>query len=788
MLFGDNVTGYSSVAVDVSLVVVASSSPIIITFSPDHVTDSVGSNTLRSRILLTRERGRARLARRPSRATSTATASAAAAYAKSEIMQEATRTIDIDPKQVEEAPEGASKKKKVKKEKKVRHASARRILGLARPELHILSVATVCLLLSSAASVAMPAFIGFVIAAITANGPDPAGQLQVATLILVAVFTVGGVFSFLRGWLFTLAGERVVARLRKNLFAHLLAMDITFYDNNKTGELMNRLSSDTTVVQNTATVNISMALRFSVQVLASLVMIFTYSWKLSLTMRASAGLDPSTSGFPPLLESLIPWPLPLPRPALANPEAAGWAPPPPCAVAVVPLITVFSTTYGRMVKRLSAKYQAALAKAADTAQETFSAIRTVRSFAMEGKEDDRHRADVHESFKVGAKKAMAYGAFGGLIGTIAEYAVALVLWYGGTLVLAGEMRASDLISFLLYTVSIAATLGGLAQTFFSLMNAIGASERVFSLFDTPAVTIGTDQLPGTFSGELELCDVTFAYPSRPEAAILNGVSLKVSSGDIVALCGASGSGKSSIVALLERWYEPATGSIMVDGKALNTLDASWWRKQLALVAQEPTLFGCSIRENILYGRGVSRTTISNAGPKEGTTQQQQQLKKLDGNAKAALPVVTLSSEDEAAFEAATHKANVHEFVSGFPDGYETLVGERGVQLSGGQKQRVAIARAIMVEPRLLILDEATSALDAEAEHLVQGAIDQLMREKTTLLIAHRLSTVRDATQICVMAKGSIVERGSHEVLLGMGGAYAALVKRQMDQPQVQAQP
>lgn len=635
-------------------------------------------------------------------------------------MQEVTDVeIKMDIKSDSANTDATTKKQK---EKKVKHASAGRILALARPELPILLVATVCLLLSSAASVAMPAFIGFIIAAITSKGPDPTTELQQATLLLVAIFSAGGLFSFLRGWLYTLAGERVVARLRRDLFKHLLGMSITFYDDNKTGELMNRLSSDTTVVQNTATVNISMALRFSAQVLASLVMIFTYSWKLSLT-----------------------------------------------ALAVVPLVTIISTMYGRMVKRLSNKYQAALAKAADTAQETFSAIRTVRSFAMEPHENERHSHDVQESYKVGATKAMAYGAFGGVVGTIAEYAIALVLWYGGTLVLAGEMRASDLISFLLYTVSIAATLGGLAQTFFSLMNAIGASERVFSLFDTPVERIGSERLLTPFSGQLELKDVTFAYPARPDVSVLNGVSLSVQPGDIVALCGSSGSGKSSIVALLERWYEPAAGQIIVDGVGLNTLDASWWRKQLALVAQEPTLFGCSIRDNILYGRGRKRNI---KGPLR--------LKDATGSGATNVVEAELSPEDAAAFDDATRKANVHEFVSAFPDGYDTLVGERGVQLSGGQKQRVAIARAIMVDPRLLILDEATSALDAEAEHLVQAAIDLLMREKTTLLIAHRLSTVRDASLICVMSKGSIAERGTHEELLGLNGTYSALVKRQME--------
>ena len=398
------------------------------------------------------------------------------------------------------------------------------------------------------------------------------------------------------------------------------------------------------------------------------------------------------------------------------------------------------------------------------------------------------------------------GAFGGVVGTIAQYAIALVLWYGGTLVLSGELAASDLISFLLYTVSIAATLGGLAQVFFSLMNAVGASERVFSLFDTPVTSVGSDELPADFKGRLELQSVSFAYPTRPDVAVLAGVSLKVDPGDIVALCGSSGSGKSSIVALLERWYEPTDGTVLVDGVGLNTLNASWWRKQLALVAQEPTLFGCSISDNITYGvRPYARAA---AGSNAAT-------------AKALLANSTKGGFDQAAFEEATLKANVQEFVNSFPDGYDTLVGERGVQLSGGQKQRVAIARAIMVNPRLLMLDEATSALDAEAraqgleargrrasladstpsltelhlpaprlsllasllvqaEHLVQGAIDQLMKKKTTILIAHRLSTVRDASQICVMSKGSVVERGTHDQLLGMNGAYSALVKRQMD--------
>lgn len=588
-------------------------------------------------------------------------------------------------------------KPKVDELKRKKKNNLTRVLTLARPDLGILSLATIALLISSGATMAVPAFMGMLIESLSdSTQADPHGNLGIVVIQLVVVFATGGVFSFLRGWLYTLAGERVVARLRSQLFEHLVSQPIAFYDSNRTGELMNRLSSDTTVVQNAATVNISMALRFSCQAIIGIVFIFNYSWRLSLVMMA-----------------------------------------------VIPLVIIAASCYGKLVKRLAREYQSALAKGSDSAQEAFSSMRTVRSFSMEHSEVARYNSNVAESYKWGAKKAMAYGAFGGGIGTIAEFAIVLVLWYGGTLVLNGQMATADLIAFLLYTVSIAATLGGLAQVFSSLMNAVGASERVFALLDTPIVSTAGKKLTAV-SGALELRDVTFSYPARPDSYVLRSVSIKVNPGEIVALCGPSGSGKSSVVALLERWYEPLSGSLLVDGVELSTLDAAWWRKQVALVAQEPVLFGCTIRENMMYGR------------------------QDDG------------AMDEDAFQHAAKMANVHEFVAGFPEGYETLVGERGVQLSGGQKQRVAIARAIMVDPRVLILDEATSALDAEAEYIVQDAIDKLMKKRTTVLIAHRLSTVRDASLICVLKEGSVVERGTHEELLGMKGTYTALVERQMD--------
>jgi len=316
-----------------------------------------------------------------------------------------------------------------------------------------------------------------------------------------------------------------------------------------------------------------------------------------------------------------------------------------------------------------------------------------------------------------------------------------VLWFGGGLVISGEMDFKNLTSFLLYTIMIAAALGGLSDLFGSLMNAVGASTRVFNLLDRePRLPIAGGSTLGAVRGTLELADVTFSYPARPDSMVLDGISVSIPAGSVLALVGPSGSGKSTVVGLIERWYEPTSGALLLDGVPLNKFDASWWRQQVALVAQEPVLFACSIADNIAYGR---------------------------------------PGAPEAAVHEAARTANAHGFVSGFPDAYATLVGERGVQLSGGQKQRIAIARALLVDPKVLLLDEATSALDAESESVVQEAIDRLMEQRTTCLIAHRLSTVRGADCICVVQKGKIVERGPHAELLAADGLYRQLVKRQM---------
>ena len=579
-------------------------------------------------------------------------------------------------------------------------ASVGRLVSLALPERCMIVVATFALFGSTASQMAMPALVGSLLnTVISPEQHEPYDALAKVTLELIFIFGVGAFFSFWRGYLFTLAGERVVARLRKALFSHIISLEVGFFDNSQTGELLNRLSSDTAVLQNAVTVNTSMGLRFAAQVIVALIAVFWLSWSLTLVM-----------------------------------------------LSVVPAVLVAAILYGRFIKTIAKLYQERLADASSIAQEKLGAVRTVRSFAQEPHECVQYSSAVHASYVQGARRALGYGIFIGSIGLVGQSAVILVLWYGGTLVLRDHgtpdgFNAGKLMSFLLYTVMIAVALGGLSDLFSSLMNAVGASERIFNIFDrVSTVSNQGGEILSDYRGVLQLKDVTFSYPTRPDVLVLDRVSLTIQPGTVAALCGPSGSGKSSVISLIERFYDPQGGVVLLDDTPLSQLDASWWRKQAALVAQEPVLFGCSVQDNITYG---------------------------------------CAAVTHDAVVRAARTANAHTFISMFPEAYATKVGERGVQLSGGQKQRIAIARALLVDPRFLLLDEATSALDAESEHVVQEAIDRLMANRTTVVVAHRLSTIAGADTICVVQKGRIVERGAHDELIQLDGVYKALVSRQL---------
>ena len=569
---------------------------------------------------------------------------------------------------------------------------AGRLLQLARPEVGILSAATVALLLAGGLQLLAPQGIRRLMDAV-ADPVSGRAALDQTVLWLVAIFAITAVFVYLRAFLFTVAGERVVARLRKDLFGAIIRQEVGFFDAERTGELTNRLSADTGVLQNSVTVNVSMAFRALVQGIGSLVVLFITSARLTGIM-----------------------------------------------LSIVPVVAISAVVFARTIRKLAKRTQDALAQATAVAEETIGSVRTVKSFAREVEERARYGGAIDEAYGLGRRVATAYGAFQGFTSFFGYVAVAIVLWYGGRLVLDGEMTVGDLTAYVLYTLSLGVALGTLSGLYGDYNRAIGASHRVFELLDRlPGVLTTTGRTPAGGAGRMALEGVTFAYPTRPDAPVLSGVDVALEPGKVLALVGPSGSGKSTVAQLLMRFYDPSEGRVTLDGVDVRELDTHWLREQIGTVAQEPVLFATSIAENIRYGRPTA---------------------------------------SQAEVEAAARAANAHGFIAQFPDGYATLVGERGVRLSGGQKQRIAIARAILKDPRVLVLDEATSALDAESEHLVQEALERLMAGRTVLVIAHRLSTVKRADRVVVIDRGHVAEQGTHDELVAFDGVYKRLVERQ----------
>ena len=569
----------------------------------------------------------------------------------------------------------------------------RRFLAMARPEFPRLCLATFALVIAAGMGLLYPQAIKIIMTAV--SGPT-AGNARLliaqAALGLLVVFAMQGLFSALRAYLFSVAGERVVARLRRELFAAIIKQEIGFFDAQRTGEITSRLASDTTILQSAVTSNISMLFRHSFTIVVGLTILVVTSWRLTVVM-----------------------------------------------LSIVPVVVLGTVIYGRMVRAIARSVQDAHARSAEVAEETVSGIRTVRAFAREEREVGRYGAAVDAAFQLARKRASASAVFQGVVGFAAYAAIAAVLWYGGTLVLDGQMLVGDLTAFILYTLTIAFAFGAFSELWGDFMRAAGASARVFELIDrTPHMSSGSMRLPQV-SGTVAFEDISFAYPTRPDVTVLRGLRLVVRPGEVVAVVGTSGAGKSTIAVLLSRFYDPQDGRILLDGHDLREFDADWLREQVGVVSQEPILFATSIEANIRYGRHT------------------------------AMP---------AQVEAAASAANAHDFITSFPEGYQTLVGERGVRLSGGQKQRIAIARALLKDPRILVLDEATSALDSESEALVQEALDRLMKGRTTFIIAHRLSTVLGADRVVVLDGGRVVEEGREDELISFDGLYRRLVERQ----------
>ncbi|HFE45391.1 MAG TPA: ATP-binding cassette domain-containing protein [Nannocystis exedens] len=407
---------------------------------------------------------------------------------------------------------------------------------------------------------------------------------------------------------------------------------------------------------------------------------------------------------------------------------------------VVPALVIAAGIWSRIIRKLSRQAQDALARATGGLQEGLAAIETVQAFTREDFEVERYSSEIQLTFGLFVRRALARSWFAAVASFVAFSAIAGIFWLGGNMVVHHEIEPGQLISFLLYTMMVAGAVGSLSELFSGLQSTLGATQRIFEILDHEREIDDPDE-PEAFTelrGNIEFRGVSFTYGDR-EVPVLRNINLSIRSGQVCALVGSSGSGKTTLGRLLLRFWEPSSGAIIIDGHDIRDLRLADLRGAMALVSQDPVLFSGSILENIRYGR--------------------------------------LDASDDEIVDAA-RAANADSFIREFPEGYGTLVGERGVKLSGGQRQRVSIARAILRDPAILILDEATSALDSESEHLVQEALEALQSGRTTVVIAHRLSTIRDASRIVVLDHGEIVESGTHGELLAMGGTYSRLVARQ----------
>jgi ABC transporter fused permease/ATP-binding protein len=550
------------------------------------------------------------------------------------------------------------------------------------------------LLGSSSASLVFPRLLGQLVD--YGNHGKLAQEINKIALILVAVLILQSTFSYFRIFLFVRVAEKTLADLRQSTYNHLIRLPMKFFQQRRVGELNSRISADITLLQDALTSTLAEFLRQLIIIIGGISLMMVTSLKLTLFM-----------------------------------------------LSIVPVIMILVVFFGRYIRKLSKQAQSQVADSNTIVEETLQGIQSVKAFTNEFFEMARYRAKTKEIAATGIKNGRLRGAFSSftIIGLFG--AMVAVIWKGSTMMAAGNLATGELFSFVIYSMFIGGTIGGMADVFARVQKFIGATEDLLEIFEEEVEPVEEEinSLPQyLLHGNIRFDHLRFTYPTRLETEVLKGISVSIEPDSLVALVGPSGAGKSTLVSLLLRMYEPSAGRILFDEKESRSFPITALRQQMAIVPQDIFLFGGSIRENIAYGK-----------PDAG---------------------------EDVIIDAAK-QANAWDFICQFPEGLDTLVGERGTQLSGGQRQRIAIARAVLKNPKILILDEATSSLDSESERLVQDALEKLMKGRTSIVIAHRLSTIRKADNILVLDNGQLIEQGTHEDLLKMeNGIYRNLSELQ----------